>query len=260
MKKTGKKKPIKPRIKTTSGEPEAKKMANGAARPKGSRNKPRAPGPERIERKRYTTKLPCPIAPEIVVMRADEQAKTWREREKLMAENRERNTEFREQRAHLDKKLGELATSVAQHTEVRDVEVVEYLVSGTGNIKVERQDTMEVVETKAASKDDLQESIFSKIDKANAQQETTVAFTKAAGDRLRADANARRNNPIADGIAADDGKRLPGFWEIETLGDDEDLDWSVDPNNPDTAKLSAAELDARRRKLAADRADRADGQ
>jgi hypothetical protein len=143
------------------GAPEApKKKANGAAK------KAKAPERERLERRRYTTKLPCAIAPEIVVMRADDLAKAVREREELMAANRERNAEFREKRAHVDEEISNLATAVEQHEESRDVEVVEYLVSGTGNIEVVRQDTLEVVETKAATKDDLQESIFGKIDAA----------------------------------------------------------------------------------------------
>lgn len=140
--------------------------ARSPKKPHGAKA-PAANEPERVERRRFTEKLPCAIAPEIVVLRADEQAKTWREREELMADNRERNAMFREQRAHLDKKLGELATSVEQHTESLAVDCVEYLVRD--QIEVWRQDTLEMVTTRPATSEDLQEKIFDKIDKAKAE-------------------------------------------------------------------------------------------
>lgn len=117
---------------------------------------------ERIERKRYSEKLPCAIEPEMVALQADEMAKTFRQREALVEERRAVMADFRDKFAHIDEKLAELATAVEQHTVVRDVEVIEYLIQGTGSLEVVRQDTMEVVEVKAASGDDLQETIFGK--------------------------------------------------------------------------------------------------
>lgn len=149
----------------TKPEAEVRGHANGK---RHGEKAPRPGEPQRIERKRYTTKLPCSIPAELVVERADEQAKAWREREELMADNRERNSQFRERRAHFDKRLSELATAVEQHTETRDVECVDYLENG--HIITVRQDTLEPVGLpKAATAEDLEERIFEKIDKANGE-------------------------------------------------------------------------------------------
>lgn len=234
MKKVKTKKKSKPPIRVTSGEPEGKAKSNG------SRNKAKPAERARIERKRYNTKLPVAIPPELVVLRADELAKAVREREAHAEEHRARMADDREKRAHFDEKISELATAVEQHTETREVEVVEYLVEGTGNLEVVRQDTLEVIETKAASAEDLQESIFAKIDKAKGED-------KASPKR-------EANSKIVEDVFG-----VPSALEDDEDADDENaVDWSVDPKNPDVRKLTPEELDARIAKLNADKAERAE--
>jgi hypothetical protein len=142
-----------------------KALANGTAKPHGMKAA-KAGDPPRIERKRYKTKLPCPINPEDVVIKADQLAVVVRQLEEHRAEKRTALAGFRDEKAHLEEKLGELATAVEQHTVTRDVECVDYLERG--HIVTVRQDTMEQVgEPKKASAEDLQESIFSKVEAAS---------------------------------------------------------------------------------------------
>lgn len=126
------------------------------------------PDRARIERRRYKEKLPCAIPPEEVVFKADEMAVVYRKVEALKEEKRNALADFRDRKAQLEENLGDLATAVEQHTISREVDVVEYLIDGTGTIEVVRQDTLEVVIVKAATSEDLQERIFDKIDEANA--------------------------------------------------------------------------------------------
>ena len=125
---------------------------------------------ERIERKRYKTKLPCPIEPALVVLKADELAVVVRKMEEHRMAKRNVLAKFRDEKAQLEENLSELATAVEQHTVTRDVECVDYLERG--HIVTVRQDTLEQVgEPKAASAEDLQEKIFTKIEAARAAAE-----------------------------------------------------------------------------------------
>jgi hypothetical protein len=159
-------KPKKAKKKMTGEKPAGATKANGNA---AEAAKGGPPERARIERRRYKEKLPCAIPPEEVVFKADEMAATYRKVEALKEEKRTALADFRDQKAHLDETLADLATAVEQHTVSRDVDVIEYLIDGTGTIEVVRQDTLEVVICKAATSEDLQERIFAKIDEANAK-------------------------------------------------------------------------------------------
>jgi len=146
-------------IRTTNG-PAAPRRPPKAAAPAPEPEMPKAP--ERVERKRYTTKLACGIDPVHIVARADELARTIGERAQWLERRAEENRKAREQRIAYDDRIAELALAVEKHEEQRDVEVVEYLV-GT-QVEVERQDTREIIERKPAEKEDLQEAMFAKRD------------------------------------------------------------------------------------------------
>ncbi len=233
-----KKKSKKPARKIASHSGEEK--LNGSA-PKGGSRNAKAAGPERIEKSRHKEKLPCAIPPEIVVIKADEFARVFRSREALKEERRSAMAGFKSRFAHIDEQLGELAAAVEQHTVSRDVECIDYLVASS--IITVRQDTLETVTERPATADELQEKIFGKIDKANAEAAARVG-TREAGE---------------------DSKLLPALFDEEIAAadaaledDNEPLDWSVDPKNPDVRKMTAAELDAQRAKLRAAKAERAD--
>lgn len=114
-----------------------------------------------IERARYEERLPCKIEGVDVDKAAQEMAKVHRQREATREAKRASNAKFRERLNFFDERLSELAETVEGKTERRSVEVVEYLIPRTNEIRIVRQDTLEAIETRAAKPEELQEPMFS---------------------------------------------------------------------------------------------------
>ena len=111
-----------------------------------------------VERRRYEEKLPCRIETEEHAKLSDELAATVREREEAEEERREAMAGFRERISGISDRQKKLAQCVEQHTVQRTVEVVEYLLPNN-EMQTVRVDTGEVLESRAAEKDDLQEGL-----------------------------------------------------------------------------------------------------
>jgi len=120
---------------------------------------PKANG-DMVERHRYEEKLPCKVEGVDIDAAAQEMARVHRQREAMREQKRETNAKFRERLNFFDERMTELGEIVEHKTERRSVEVVEYLIARTNEIRVVRQDTGEVIETRAAKADELQDGLF----------------------------------------------------------------------------------------------------
>lgn len=116
-------------------------------------------GEERIERARYEDKLPCKLDAADLPVRSAELAKVIRDREAVLEQKREVNAKYRAQLSAFDERLLELAEQIDGKIERKNVEVVEYLLPRTNEIQVVRTDTGEVVTSRTASAEELQEEL-----------------------------------------------------------------------------------------------------
>lgn len=144
----------------------SKKKKNGAKSKAGSKSGSKSNGHgtkvkvrDGVERATYCKRLPVPIDAETVAGKLSEFSEAQLDRERILAEKKEAVSEFREQLESVDKTLHELAESVRDHTELRDVECVEQLIVETNEVQVVRTDTGEVVETRTATAEDRQEAL-----------------------------------------------------------------------------------------------------
>lgn len=113
-----------------------------------------------IERGRRKEKCPVHIGAQDVEKKADALARVIQDRKVVLEERREALSKFRDRLKYFDERLDELSESVSSHTEVRDVEVVEFLLERTGEVVLIRQDTGEQVgEARAATSDDRQDKL-----------------------------------------------------------------------------------------------------
>jgi hypothetical protein len=145
-------------------------------RPKGSRNKKRtetaehangetqslesaqAQGEAVVERGRHRRKLPVAVDHETIEAAATEMAMLVGANERLKSERRDAMAEFNERRSHIDERMSELADTVTGGTVLQDIECVTYLLP-TNEIQVVRVDTSEVVESRTATAEELQETL-----------------------------------------------------------------------------------------------------
>lgn len=125
--------------------------------------------PGRVERKRYVEKHPVKIADDVVAKKADEFAAAYREREACLESRRNDMAEHRETLTGIDERMKALSVSIEKHTEMRDVTIVEYLLP-TNEIECVRADTGEVVKTRVADADDLQDDLFAADSKKKIEQ------------------------------------------------------------------------------------------
>jgi hypothetical protein len=135
-----------------------KKTTNGAA-PDTAHAQGKNGAHDPVERTRYQESLPCSIVDADVQSRANELAKVIRQRDRLLDEKRESNATYRERIAFFDERLKELAESVEGKTERRPVDCIEWLYPELGEVRVVRTDTNEVVESRTATAEDMQESL-----------------------------------------------------------------------------------------------------
>jgi hypothetical protein len=108
-----------------------------------------------VKKGAHVEKLPVRIERDKVEAKAKKMAIVIREREEVLEEKREANAEYRSKLNHFDEQLTELAASVESATEAKNVECIDYLLP-TNEIQTVRTDTGEVVETRAATSDELQ--------------------------------------------------------------------------------------------------------
>lgn len=160
------------------------KKSNGAPKPAKRR--------EGVERARYTRKLAVPIDEVTAAKKGRELAKAVHERDAFKEARRADNAEARAKVAYFDERIEELATSVDECTEIRDVECVEVLVVETNEVQVTRLDTGEVVETRAAEAVDRQEVLDLDAQPDEAKKGTAAKRAKRGGKTtvVPADASA----------------------------------------------------------------------
>jgi len=113
-----------------------------------------------VERKHYMMDLPVKVGREQVEQAAEEFAAAYSEREATLEERREAMAGFKETLTGIDERMKRLRDTVQKHTTLQPVEVVERLIVETNAVEVVRLDTGEIVETKTASAEDRQESLF----------------------------------------------------------------------------------------------------
>ncbi len=90
----------------------------------------------------------------------DELAVIIRERKEVLEQKRESNAQYREKLSGYDARFDDLATSVEKSTELQDVICIDVLDVRTNVVDVIRTDTGEIVETRVAKKEELQETLF----------------------------------------------------------------------------------------------------
>jgi hypothetical protein len=146
--------PKKPK-KQTKGKTAAAPLAATAAAPTS--------GTPPKELRRFTERLSVKNNDEQNAILAGQLADVIRERLALQEDKSAKNREFREQRAYLDERERELADAVHSHTRFEEVECVEVLLP-TNEVQVVRVDTGEVVSSRAATGDELQESALGEED------------------------------------------------------------------------------------------------
>jgi hypothetical protein len=141
----------------------SKKKTNGGATLGEAATKKRidkaASKREGVERARYTKSLQTCVEASIIAERGEQLAAVVKERADIEDAKREANAAFREQLAAKRERLDELARAVNEGTELRDVECREVLYPATNEIAVYRIDTNEQIESRAATKEDLQEDL-----------------------------------------------------------------------------------------------------
>lgn len=117
--------------------------------------------PDRVERDRYKERLPCKIELDLVHAKGAELATTIAERAIFLERVKAENAKRRERRAFFDERIEELGNSINMKAEDKPVECVEYLVTKGKKkvIEVERTDTGEIIQTREAEADDLQEEL-----------------------------------------------------------------------------------------------------
>lgn len=115
---------------------------------------------EPIIRKRFRQPLPCKVVDsEKLAEKADELATVVNERLRVKQEKREANARFREQIAAFDEREKTLAFDVSSKTEERFVDCVERLTA-TNTVETVRLDTNEIIGTRAARAEELQDPLF----------------------------------------------------------------------------------------------------
>lgn len=161
----------------------AKKKTRATKKAAAAAKAPKANGAiahaDKVERAKYLEQHPVRIADSIVAAKADELAAVFREHEAALAERRDFNAQSREKVAGIHERMKTLAESVEKHTELRDVEVVEYLITATSEIQCVRTDTGEVVASRTADADDRQEALFAADRKASAEGNAKEAARSA---------------------------------------------------------------------------------
>jgi hypothetical protein len=111
-----------------------------------------------VARDRYEDKLPCKSDDAIVATKARELARLEHQRTVFRESWKAQCAKTRERRAFFEERIEELATEVNGEVEYKNVEVQEYLLP-TNEVIAVRLDTMEIIDTRTAEAEDLQDRI-----------------------------------------------------------------------------------------------------
>jgi hypothetical protein len=111
-----------------------------------------------VRRDSYEERLPCRSDDAVVATKARELAKLEHQRTAFRESWKAQCAKARERRAFFEERIEELAAEVDGQVEYRNVEVIEYLLP-TNEVIAVRSDTHEVVSTRTAEAEDLQDSI-----------------------------------------------------------------------------------------------------
>ena len=120
---------------------------------------PEGPETERVEKDRRVQQVGVRLNTAQLPERMLEMSKLIREGARVREEKREANAKYREQLAGFNDRLGKLAEENESGLETVDVEVVEYLITRTNTIEVRREDTGELVSSRAATAADMQPNL-----------------------------------------------------------------------------------------------------
>lgn len=115
--------------------------------------------PERVEKDRRVQQVGVRLNTSRLPERMLEMSKLIREGARVREEKREANAKYREQLAGFNDRLGKLAEENESGLETVDVEVVEWLITRTNTIEVRREDTGELVSSRAATAADMQPNL-----------------------------------------------------------------------------------------------------
>jgi|HubBroStandDraft_2_1064218.scaffolds.fasta_scaffold01184_18 hypothetical protein len=115
---------------------------------------------EPVERARYTKQLPVRATKAEQLEAGKRLAVLYREHETVLEKRRSVMAGFREKISGIHENMDQAATTFEDGTKLEPVEVVERLVVETNEIQIVRLDTGEIVETKAATAEDRQETMF----------------------------------------------------------------------------------------------------
>jgi hypothetical protein len=191
----------KPKASAKNGAPPAAAKGKAAAAPNGQTNLVRH---ERVPRARYEEKLP--VAADALEREAAgaEMSKIVDELESFKIEKRETLAELRDRKTGLEQRLNEMS-GVWKGKKLTNVLVQEYLIVETATIEVVRTDTGDVVSTRPATKEDLQEQI--RTDSADALADSVIAkMTPPA--KPSAESGAPGPNDITDPGGVLEGPKL----------------------------------------------------
>lgn len=134
-----------------------KKRARAAAKaPKA----PTATASGSVDRGTETRRLPVAIADEEKIAKsARELARVLHEQDAIKTKQREKNEGFRAELKELRERVSELADTVEKHTELKEI-TCRIVLKADQSVDIVRTDTGEVVENRAAKKDELQDELF----------------------------------------------------------------------------------------------------
>jgi hypothetical protein len=194
---------------TRTARAPAKGAAKKAAAPKatGATKKP-------IELPREKRRLPVPVGAEIVDRAAHEMAKLHGTSEHLKAERRETMAEFKERRAGIDQRMGELADTVNKSTALKEITCRVKLYVEENVVRVYREDTGILVEERAATAAERQGDLDMQVGEVKATSAAVTPFTHPqdlAPHSLRspAEVGAKDPNPFEDEPSIEDGDEEP---------------------------------------------------
>lgn len=157
-----------------------------------------------VERARYKEKLPVEATQEERVAAGQTMADLVNKIEEFKIRKREELAALKEERSGLDARLNE-AAGVFNGKKLEETEVVEMLYPETCSVDVIRLDTSEVVRTRAATAEDLQEQM--RVDEETAVADKAIALI--TGGR-RKDPDVADPNDVTDPTAVLQGKLTEG--------------------------------------------------
>lgn len=146
----------KKRNETAEAETQSLEEAKAAGERNVAEMVRKASGP--VERGRHTRKLPVQADHAELDLAATSLGRLVEEQASVKEQRREAMAGFRDKLSHIQESMNEVAETVRNRTRLVDVECITYLLP-TNEIQVVRADTCEVVESRVATAEELQETL-----------------------------------------------------------------------------------------------------